>query len=104
MKQHVREHLEKYIESMGYQPTNEMLIDVLTTSVPIYEERLRKHRWWVDYLYVVDIDGMFIGFENAMTTGDTISDDLGYEFDIDSVWEMHPVTKTIVVYERNGGE
>ena len=62
-----------------------------------------KHRWWTVYTYVVEINGMYIGYEDAETTGDMNAREAGYEFNIDSICEYEPkeIKTTIYVSKSN---
>lgn len=100
MESYIREQLDKYCKANGWTSTDQDIIEVLAETDHIYEEKIKSHRWWDEVIRVVEIDGMFIGFEYAVSTGDASATELGYVFDIDRMWEMRPVTKTVVSYER----
>lgn len=101
MNKQIEEHLTKYHQSKGWgdSPSETQLIEVLREEDPVWKGEEEDHRWWISYWCVVEIDGMFIGFTDAFTTGDENAYDKGFEVDPDSVYEMEAVTKTITVTE-----
>ena len=50
---------------------------------------------------VVEIDGMLIGFNDAEATGDSSPDDVGFEFDPETIVEVEKVVeiKEVVSYK-----
>lgn len=106
MEEYIRKQLDNYCKANDWDPTDQNAEMVLAESDIVYEEKIKSRRWWDEVIRVVEIDGMFIGFEYAVSTGDEPATELGYAFDLEKVWEMRPVTKTVVAYERilHGGE
>jgi hypothetical protein len=51
-------------------------------------------------LIVVEIDGMFIGYDGVETTGDESASEKGWEFDPATIEEYVPVERTITSYVR----
>lgn len=68
--------------------SDEMILALLEDSDIIYEEEVDARRWWNDMFYVVKIDGKYIGFDGAETTGDNSPSDVGWEFDMESICEV----------------
>ena len=64
----------------------------------IYEEKIESYRWWDICRYVIKVGGIYIGYIYAKTTGDMSPYEAGFEFDLSTVCEMLPVTKTITTY------
>jgi len=98
MNEKIKNHLIKYNQSNGWGVDDETLIETLTDSRVIYEEEIDERRWWTEYTQVVEIDGMFIGFEMAKTTGDRSTFDVGWEFSEDSIFEAEQYTEPVTKY------
>ena len=71
---------------------------MLRDAENIYEEIIDHHRHWDDCRYVVKIGGKFVGYVDEYATGD-MAGDLGFEFDPNTICEMKPVSKTVIVYK-----
>ena len=100
MDEKVKQHLINYCNKEEYGTTDEDLKEVLVEcSKNLHREEFDRHRWWTLYKYVVEIDGMIIGYIDAETTGDDSPYDKGYEDGAYDVKEMKAVPKTITVYE-----
>lgn len=102
MDKKVERHLIEYNKSKGWGITEDKLIETLTEAVYtdlVHEEISSSHRWWVEYLTVVKVDGMLIGFGTAKTSGDMSVDERGWEFDPDSIGEMIETERVVKVYE-----
>lgn len=105
MEEHILQQIKNDCAEQGFPClTIEDVVSALVESKHIYSKHLSSHRWWDVCLYVVKIGSMLIGFEYAHTTGDTTAEDLGYELDMNRVWEMRPIDKTVVEYEPIGGD
>lgn len=98
MEAYVRQYLIEQCKEEGYDQDDDGIYEMLRDGNTIYEDCVGSHRWWDEYRYVVGIGTMFIGYIDEYSTGD-MAGDLGYEFDIDTVCEMEPVTKTVTVYK-----
>jgi hypothetical protein len=100
MDKKVKAHLEKYAKSKGWPTTTDTLIDIARDcGNRVHREEFDTRRWWVEYLYVREIDGMLIGYYDAETSGDMSADERGYEFDPSTICEMKPVEKVVITYE-----
>jgi len=95
-----KEHLEKYCESHGWGTSDADLLEALQEENTIYREERRQYRWWNEYRYVVEIDGMKIGYIYAEANRDESVNELGYEFDPFTICEMKPIEKTIITYQK----
>jgi hypothetical protein len=91
-------HIVDYIESNSYRVTDEEIIDTLRDAKELWKSNGDKHRWWTIYTYVVEINGMYIGFEYAENTGDMSVREAGYEFNIDSICEYEPKKIKTTIY------
>lgn len=103
MDEKVFNHIKAFNESNKYGTGEEDIIETLQESKVLWKGNEDKHRWWTVYTYVVEINGMYIGYEDAETTGDMNAREAGYEFDIDSICEYEPkeITTTIFVPKSN---
>ncbi len=97
MNQKIKEHVAKYNLLKGYGNTDKEIIETIQESETIHEEKIDDRRWWDDWFFVVEIDGMKIGFDGAKTTGDDSPYDKGWEFDPESICEVEETTETVVV-------
>ena len=99
MNAKIKAHLTKYYQSKGWgnSPLETELIDVLKEANSVWRGEEEEHRWWISYQCVVEIDGMFIGFIDARTTGDENAYDKGFEVDDNTICEMEAKTETVPV-------
>lgn len=91
------EHLKKYCIEKGYEFSNDIVYEILSEANSVWCGEEDHRRWWADYTKVVEINGMLIGFDAAMSTGDMSPKDLGWVFDIDSVKEYTFKEETVVI-------
>ena len=98
MKEKVKQHLVDYNICKGWGTDRDTLIETLREAEIIYRKELSHRRWWVEYRYVVNIEGMFIGFTSAEATGDAGAQEVGWEFDPTSIEEMKPLEITQTIY------
>ena len=99
MNEKIRQHVAKFAESKGWPTDEESLIEVIFEANMVWRGNESSRRWWTDCFMVVDVDGMLIGFDGAITTGDDSPRDKGWEFDPSTICEVEPrevVTKTYV--------
>ena len=104
-----REHLMRFYRTSGlfpqpWTPQDNDLLEMLMEARKLYKEEVDQCRWWNEYLYVVEIDGMIIGYVYAAANRDESVDELGYEFDPSTICEMRSVEKIITVYEATPDE
>ena len=92
IKAHILASLKK--DYPDKEITDDWILDALLGDYK-YEEVTSTHRWWNDVFRVTEIDGMLIGFDWAVTTGDDSARDKGWEFDPSSVCEVEATTETI---------
>jgi len=96
----IRKHLVAYNKKNGWGVEEGSLIETVKESKIIYEEKIQERRHWTDIFVVSDIGGMFIGFDWATGTGDKGFEDIGWEFDPESICEVEPEERTVIVYVR----
>lgn len=77
-------NIEKYDDDSD-KGIEELLVHTLD---PIHSEEINHRRWWKDRFDVVEINGKYVGFDTAETTGDRGPSDVGWEFDFDSICEV----------------
>ena len=99
MNERVFEHVKKYNESKGYGTTEEDIIETIREAKEVYKDSGDKHRWYIIYWIVVEVNGMFIGFCDADCTGDEGTED-SCPFDPSTICECEAKEKTVIVYER----
>lgn len=92
------EHIKTYIKKMNWTVDNETILEVLMQARRVWQGNKDKHRWWTIYTYVVELDGMFIGYDYAENVGDMSVRDAGYEFDINTVQEYEPKEIKTTIY------
>jgi hypothetical protein len=105
MNKEILDHLKNYCEKNGFSfdGSDEDIIETLLDSGKnVYREVIDEKRWWNDVFDVVELDGMLIGFRNAVTTGDSSPEDVGWEFDSDYCCkvEKREETKIVVSYVK----
>jgi hypothetical protein len=84
------EHIASYIKKKNWTVDDGMIHEVLMDAKMVWKGDEDRRRHWNTYTFVVELDGMYIGFENAESTGDMSAWEKGYEFDIDTVCEYEP--------------
>jgi hypothetical protein len=94
----VLNHVKEYNLSKGYGVEEADIIETIREEKTVWKSGADKHRWWNIYTYVVEINGMFIGYSDAETTGDMSASEAGYEFDPSCIREYEAKEKTVVVY------
>jgi len=106
MNEKIRKHLEKANEKEGIQiedlEDNWIYMTLNELGKEVYSEPAGNRRWWKNIFKVVEINGMLIGFRDAVTTGDDSAEDKGWNFDENSICEVErkEEMKVVVTYER----
>jgi hypothetical protein len=101
MNKKIKEHLEKFNKKHGYSLDEISLIETLKEcGKDLYRGDEDEHRWYTNYFYVKDIDGMLIGYVDAVPKDENATlADMGIEFDINSICEVVPEEKVITIYK-----
>ena len=107
MNEKILKHLTKFCGDNGFDfdgSSGDILETLQDSGEEVYSRVTRSARWWDETFEVVDVDGMLIGFNGAITTGDSNADELGWEFDAESCCEVekHTETKVITKYIKKG--
>jgi len=93
-------HVEEYCKKNNLGTSKEDLQEaVAECGTQLVRKELSQHRWWTTYQYVVELDGMLIGYIDAETAGDDSAYDKGYEDGACDIHKMKAVEKMITVYE-----
>jgi hypothetical protein len=100
MRKEVEEYLEKYNAKENWPTDEDSLVETILNSNVIWEEETGGHRWYNDSFRVVKIGDKYFGYDFFETTGDDNWIDMGLEFDNESIVEVKPVEKVIIVYEK----
>ena len=99
MNDKIRKHVAAYCERHDWPADEDSLIETITGARKVDSRQEGEFRWWTEYRYVVEIDGMFIAYFDARSSGDMSAQERGYEFDPSYIHEVEPVEKVITVYE-----
>ena len=100
MNTRVIDHIKEYSLSQQWGTTMEDVKETLIEATNIHREEIDQHRWYSSYLYVVDINGMLVGYMWYECIGDVSISDMDLEFNFDFVAEYEPFERTIVDYRR----
>jgi hypothetical protein len=99
MDEKIRAQLVKHCKKNGWDADDDNdLHEVLFEIKAVNREEIDKHRWWNEYRYTINIDDMLIGYVHAEANRDESVDDLGYEFDPDTICLMRRRKKIVTVY------
>lgn len=97
--------LKKYHEENNYEWSAASVEETLQECcAKVYEERVGSLRWVDIYFYVVDLNGVLIGYTGYKTTGDTPARDHGYFFELGSICDVKKMaaTKVVTTYQKVG--
>jgi len=94
----VLQHVTAFNSANGYGADEATIIESIREGKRIWRGNESKRRWWNEYTYVVEINGMLIGYRDAETTGDMSAQETGFEFDTGSIREYEAKEQTVTVY------
>lgn len=100
MTEKIKQHLVEYAASKNWQTDDDTLFEIVRESKEVYSEKISSHRWYDDTFIVVEVNGMYIGYHDFYMTGDNNASDMGLDYDINSICEVRPVEKRVIVYEK----
>lgn len=100
MNEKIREHVKKYLKAKGRSTADESIIETITEGKIVWTGNESSRRHWTDCFRVVEVDGMLIGFNDAIVTGDDSPFDKGWEFDLSSICEVQSKEVITTIYER----
>lgn len=78
------------------------MFEYMDESDSIAELDESKHRWWITFTKIVQIDNRFFGLEDAKSTGDNSPTDSGWERYDKDIYEYEQLQKTITSYKLKG--
>lgn len=92
--QYVLDHIKNYFEITDdkFDEWESLLWELSIKE----QEDLGDSRWWKNVFNVVEVDGMYIGYCTAETTGDNSPADVGFVFEVSTIREVIKKEKTIV--------
>lgn len=99
MNEKIRKHVTEYCSANGFDTSDDGLIEVIRKAKRVWRGDESSRRWWTDCFTVVEVNGLLIGFADAITTGDDSPCDKGWEFDPSSICEVTAKEITTTVYE-----
>ena len=99
MNEEVKQFLTEYNKSKNYGTSEADLIETVREAKEVYRDDGDKHRWWVEYTYVVEIGERYLAFADARSTGDQSASEAGYDFDDSTISFVEPYTKTVTMYK-----
>lgn len=91
------------LRDAGYDPNKVDELEVLENpksfgGEEVHKELSSSHRWWDEWLHVIKFGDIYIGYLKARANRDESVEDLGWEFDTNSIIYMKPIEKTIITY------
>jgi hypothetical protein len=92
------EFVVEYNKSNSWDIDNDTIYETLQEEKQIYAGKEDKHRWYSEYLGVVNLDGTLIGYTFARTHGDMSAREMGWEFDIDSICYVERIETVVYSY------
>ena len=104
MNERIRAHLVQYCKKKNFSTDDATLMETIREGKRIDRKEIGVHRWWTEYRYTVEVDGILIGYIDAESSGDMSPSEMGYEVDPNSICEMRPVSETITTYEPMAGQ
>ena len=102
MDEKIKKHVGEYLKIQDADDSEDSIIELIRYSEEIFYKVIEKKCRWNDVFKVVEIDGMFIGCDDAETTGDNTPNDVGFEFDPESIVEVEKVVeiKEVISYKK----
>jgi hypothetical protein len=80
--------------------TNVDLLDELMCSTEVQSKIVDEARWWNEVEYVVNIDGVYVRYYGAETTGDRCAEECGYEQSLDGLAIVEPYETIVIDYKE----
>jgi len=99
LSEDVREFVAAYNEAHGWGTDIDTIIESIVDAETVYREKIADRRWWYEEDAVVELGGRFIMYPSATSTRDMSAQESGWEMYLDCIRFVHPVEKTIIVYE-----
>lgn len=99
MTDKIKNHVSEYNISKGWGVSDKDLFETIRESKSVYSTKTGSHRWYDDIFVVSIVDGMLIGYNDFYITGDNSPDDLGLDYDYNSICEVEKKEKIEIYYE-----
>lgn len=101
MNEAIKNHVTAINQKKGWGTTDKDLFETIREmGKKVYEQNMGSHRWYDKMFTVVELDGMFIGYDDFHTTGDSNAYDLGLEHDIRTICQVVKKQKTVDYFEK----
>lgn len=100
MNQTVLEHVQAYNRSQGWPDTEQDCIETIRYAKVVQKDSGDAHRWYTVYNKVVEVNGMFIGFQDYEASGD---EGAGVDFDPAWIKQYEPIIETVTNYYPKKG-
>ena len=98
MNERLMNKLVAYNISKGYGITEQDIIETVTEANRIWEHKVDTRRYYEEYEYVVDIEGVLVMYDGYNITGDSSMSDMGLSYDINTFCEVEKKEKVSFVY------
>ena len=99
MNAKISEHVAAHNTANKLATDEASLVETIREATRVWRGDESSRRWWTDCFTVVEVNGMLIGFADAITTGDDSPSDKGWEFDPSTICEVVAKQVTTTVYE-----
>jgi hypothetical protein len=100
----IKAHLEAVAKKHGWDDFDITdgwnVYELLSEAKELFRGKADVHRWYNVEFCVVDLDGMEIGFDDIVTTGDESAREMDIEFDLVGVSEVVSEEVKTTVYKR----
>ena len=100
--QEIKDFITLWYVKQGYDEsriTDEFIEEGLKEEPCLYKEDVSEHRWYTAIEKVVNIGDKYFRFEDYYITGDTSADDMGLEFNWDSLCEVEPYEAVVTKFK-----
>lgn len=100
MNQKIKDYVKAYCLKKGYEcETDEDILEtILESSEEVWSGESDSHRWYDLIETVVDLDGLFIGYQRYHITGDNCMSDMGLEYNLDDFVLVEPKEVMTTIY------
>lgn len=78
MNAKISEHVAAHNTANGWSTDEASLVETIRYATRVWRGDESPRRWWTDCFTVVEVNGMLIGFADAITTGDDSPSDKGW--------------------------
>lgn len=97
----IRSHVESNSRWAVNGGNTDEVVDALRGEFKeVHSELESEHRWWDDWLHVVEVGGRLIGYPMGRANRDEGIDELGYVLDLSSICFMEAYEVTTTKYRH----